>query len=129
MSHTFAGRIHLGDLYGVEYETREINGIEEECIVIPIQPNGMHKSKKFGVSIPIRVAEKKTRGHSFFYDQTHYITLDLRKKPQVLERLQELGYAHPLMYIGYAYLENYRPLSNSEKNRNRVSLDEAMNTE
>lgn len=67
MSHTFAGRIHLGDLYGVEYETREINGIEEECIVIPIQPNGMHKSKKFGVSIPIRVAEKKTRGHSFFY--------------------------------------------------------------
>lgn len=41
-------KMNFADFFGAEVEKREVNGIMEDCLVIPMRLNGMYLSKKKG---------------------------------------------------------------------------------
>ena len=123
MEKIFA-RLHLGKLYGAEYEEREVDGVMEEGIWIPMRPNGIVKSRSYGASLPVTILEKKYRGTGKYYHQSHLAAVDFRNNKVQLQRLQELGWANPLFIIGYAYKDGaYYFHNNDDKKPN---IDEAM---
>lgn len=124
MEKIFA-RLHLGKLYGTEYEEREVDGVMEEGIWIPMRPNGIVKSRSYGASLPVTILEKKYRGTGKYYHQSHLAAVDFRNNKEQLERLQELGWANPLFIIGYAYKDGAYYFHNNN-NEKKVSITDAM---
>lgn len=122
----FFARLHLGKLYGAEYEEREVDGVMEEGIWIPMRPNGIMKSRSYGASLPITILEKKYRGTGKYYHQSHLVAVDYRKDKEQLQRMQELGHAAPLFIVGYAYRDGAYYFHDT-KHEKKVSIDDAMN--
>ena len=108
--------LNFANLYGVEIEKREINGIMEDVMVVPLRLNGFYVSKKpgkkgvylYGRAMPSDVNP---------YNQSHYLVSAPNKSVQ--KELVKLGY-RPLVYFGnlsflFASEGKSRPVSQSHK--------------
>ena len=108
--------LNFANLYGVEIEKREINGIMEEVMVVPLRMNGFYVSKKpgkkgvylYGRAMPSDINP---------YNQSHYLVSAPNKRVQ--KELVKLGY-RPLVYFGnlsflFATEGKSRPASQSHK--------------
>ena len=108
--------LNFANLYGVEIEKREINGIMEDVMVVPLRLNGFYVSKKpgkkgvylYGRAMPSDINP---------YNQSHYLVSAPNKSVQ--KELVKLGY-RPLVYFGnlsflFATEEKSRPVSQSHK--------------
>ena len=108
--------LNFANLYGVEIEKREINGIMEDVMVVPLRMNGFYVSKKpgkkgvylYGRAMPSDVNP---------YNQSHYLVSAPNKSVQ--KELVKLGYK-PLVYFGnlsflFATEGKSRPVSQSHK--------------
>ena len=116
--------LNFANLYGVEIEKREINGIMEEVMVVPLRMNGFYVSKKpgkkgvylYGRAMPSDINP---------YNQSHYLVSAPNKSVQ--KELVKLGYK-PLVYFGnlsflFATEGKSRPASQSHK------LDDVLDQE
>ena len=108
--------LNFANLYGVEIEKREINGIMEDVMVVPLRLNGFYVSKKpgkkgvylYGRAMPSDINP---------YNQSHYLVSAPNKSVQ--KELVKLGYK-PLVYFGnlsflFATEGKSRPASQSHK--------------
>lgn len=108
--------LNFANFYGVEIEKREINGIMEDVMVVPLRMNGFYVSKKpgkkgvylYGRAMPSDINP---------YNQSHYLVSAPNKSVQ--KELVKLGYK-PLVYFGnlsflFATEGKSRPASNSHK--------------
>ena len=108
--------LNFANLYGVEIEKREINGIMEDVMVVPLRLNGFYVSKKpgkkgvylYGRAMPSDINP---------YNQSHYLVSAPNKSVQ--RELVKLGYK-PLVYFGnlsflFATEGKSRPASQSHK--------------
>lgn len=108
--------LNFANLYGVEIEKREINGIMEDVMVVPLRMNGFYVSKKpgkkgvylYGRAMPSDINP---------YNQSHYLVSAPNKSVQ--KELVKLGYK-PLVYFGnlsflFATEGKSRPASQSHK--------------
>lgn len=108
--------LNFANLYGVEVEKREINGIMEDVMVVPLRLNGFYVSKKpgkkgvylYGRAMPSDINP---------YNQSHYLVSAPNKSVQ--RELVKLGYK-PLVYFGnlsflFATEGKSRPASQSHK--------------
>ena len=116
--------LNFANLYGVEIEKREINGIMEDVMVVPLRLNGFYVSKKpgkkgvylYGRAMPSDINP---------YNQSHYLVSAPNKSVQ--KELVKLGY-RPLVYFGnlsflFASEGKSRPVSQSHK------LDDVLDQE
>ena len=108
--------LNFANFYGVEIEKREINGIMEDVMVVPLRLNGFYVSKKpgkkgvylYGRAMPSDINP---------YNQSHYLVSAPNKSVQ--KELVKLGY-RPLVYFGnlsflFATEGKSRPVSQSHK--------------
>ena len=104
--------LNFANFFGLELEKREINGVMEDVMVIPLRLNGIYKSNKglyiYGKALPSDVNP---------YNQSHFLVSAPTKSIQ--RELKELGY-RPLVYFGnlsfiFASEGKSRPASNSHK--------------
>ena len=108
--------LNFANLYGVEIEKREINGIMEDVMVVPLRLNGFYVSKKpgkkgvylYGRAMPSDINP---------YNQSHYLVSAPNKSVQ--KELVKLGY-RPLVYFGnltflFTSEGKSRPASQSHK--------------
>ena len=116
--------LNFANLYGVEIEKREINGIMEDVMVVPLRLNGFYVSKKpgkkgvylYGRAMPSDINP---------YNQSHYLVSAPNKSVQ--RELVKLGYK-PLVYFGnlsflFATEGKSRPASQSHKLDNVLDQD------
>lgn len=116
--------LNFANFYGVEVEKREINGIMEDVMVVPLRLNGFYVSKKpgkkgvylYGRAMPSDINP---------YNQSHYLVSAPNKSVQ--RELVKLGYK-PLVYFGnlsflFATEGKSRPASQSHK------LDDVLDQE
>ena len=116
--------LKFANLYGVEIEKREINGIMEDVMVVPLRLNGFYVSKKpgkkgvylYGRAMPSDINP---------YNQSHYLVSAPNKSVQ--KELVKLGY-RPLVYFGnlsflFATEGKSRPVSQSHKLDNVLDQD------
>ena len=116
--------LNFANLYGVEIEKREINGIMEDVMVVPLRMNGFYVSKKpgkkgvylYGRAMPSDVNP---------YNQSHYLVSAPNKSVQ--KELVKLGYK-PLVYFGnlsflFATEGKSRPVSQYHKLDNVLDQD------
>ena len=116
--------LNFANFYGVEVEKREINGIMEDVMVVPLRLNGFYVSKKpgkrgvylYGRAMPSDVNP---------YNQSHYLVSAPNKSVQ--KELVKLGYK-PLVYFGnlsflFASEGKSRPASQSNKLDNILDQD------
>lgn len=112
------GNIELTKFICSEIHTREVNGVIEECISIPIRSNGLSKSKSGRVFMPYSMKERRPNPDNI----THYVSVNI-KDEKIRKRIEEYGFANNLKFIGYAKSIYYKKGHPS----NVVSLDDAMN--
>ena len=116
--------LNFANLYGVEIEKREINGIMEDVMVVPLRLNGFYVSKKpgkkgvylYGRAMPSDINP---------YNQSHYLVSAPNKSVQ--KELVKLGY-RPLVYFGnlsflFATEGKSRPVSQYHKLDNVLDQD------
>ena len=116
--------LNFANLYGVEVEKREINGIMEDVMVVPLRLNGFYVSKKpgkkgvylYGRAMPSDINP---------YNQSHYLVSAPNKSVQ--KELVKLGY-RPLVYFGnlsflFATEGKSRPVSQTHKLDNVLDQD------
>lgn len=116
--------LNFANLYGVEIEKREINGIMEDVMVVPLRLNGFYVSKKpgkkgvylYGRAMPSDINP---------YNQSHYLVSAPNKSVQ--KELVKLGYK-PLVYFGnlsflFATEGKSRPVSQTHKLDNVLDQD------
>ena len=116
--------LNFANFYGVEIEKREINGIMEDVMVVPLRMNGFYVSKKpgkkgvylYGRAMPADINP---------YNQSHYLVSAPNKSVQ--RELVKLGYK-PLVYFGnlsflFATEGKSRPASQSNKLDNILDQD------
>ena len=117
--------LNFANLYGVEIEKREINGIMEDVMVVPLRLNGFYVSKKpgkkgvylYGRAMPSDINP---------YNQSHYLVSAPNKSVQ--KELVKLGYK-PNAYNGnisflFATEGKSRPASQSHKLDKVLDQDE-----
>ena len=108
--------LNFANFFGVEVEKREINGIMEDVMVVPLRLNGFYVSKKRG-SKGVYLYGKALPSDVNPYNQSHFLVSAPTKRIQ--KELKELGY-RPLVYFGnlsfiFASEGKSRPASNSHK--------------
>ena len=116
--------LNFANFYGVEVEKREINGIMEDVMVVPLRLNGFYVSKKpgkkgvylYGRAMPSDINP---------YNQSHYLVSAPNKSVQ--KELVKLGYK-PLVYFGnlsflFATEGKSRPVSQYHKLDNVLDQD------
>ena len=64
-------RPYLNKLRDVSYETRDVDGTLEECIVIPMRRNGIKHTEHGSTVLNFAMNEKRPN----VYNQTHFISL------------------------------------------------------
>ena len=108
--------LNFANFYGVEVEKREINGIMEDVLVVPLRLNGFYVSKKRG-NKGVYLYAKALPSDINPYNQSHYLVSAPNKSVQ--KELVKLGY-RPLVYFGdlsfiFASEGKSRPASQSNK--------------
>ena len=115
-------RTYLNKLRDVSYETRDVDGTLEECIVIPMRRNGIRKTDKGSVFMNLAMNDKLPNA----YNQTHYISV--LADEDIMKEVKALGYEDRFKYFGFAKLVRNNKRSTDFSGR-RVSLDTAMETD
>ena len=80
--------LNLANFFGVEVESREVNGVMEDVLVLPLRINGFYYSKKrdkkgiflYGKALP----------SDYRHRQSHYLFASLSNN--IREELSSLGY-------------------------------------
>ena len=116
--------LNFANLYGVEIEKREINGIMEDVMVVPLRLNGFYVSKKPGKK-GVYLYGKALPSDINPYNQSHYLVSAPNKSVQ--KELVKLGY-RPLVYFGnlsflFATEGKSRPASQYHKLDNVLDQD------
>lgn len=116
--------LNFANFFGVEIEKREINGIMEEVMVVPLRLNGFYVSKKRG-NKGVYLYGKALPADINPYNQSHYLVSAPNKSIQ--KELEKLGY-RPIVYFGnltilFAAEGKSRPASNS------IKLDKVLDQE
>ena len=116
--------LNFANFYGVEVEKREINGIMEDVMVVPLRLNCFYVSKKRG-NKGVYLYGKALPSDINPYNQSHYLVSAPNKSVQ--RELVKLGYK-PLVYFGnlsflFATEGKSRPASQSHK------LDDVLDQE
>lgn len=88
--------LNLGEFFGAEIEEREINGVSEEVLVIPLRLNGLKKSKKYGCK-GLYVSGKAYPTDNNYFNQSHYIMMI--PPVHIQQERKELGY-YPTYIVG-----------------------------
>ena len=108
--------LNFANFYGVEIEKREINGIMEDVMVVPLRLNGFYVSKKpgkkgvylYGRAMPSDINP---------YNRSHYLVSAPNKSVQ--RELVKLGYRHLVFFGNLSCLcateGKSRPVSQSNK--------------
>ena len=117
--------LNFANFYGVEVEKREINGIMEEVLVLPLRMNGFYVSKKSG-NKGVYLYGKALPSDINLYNQSHYLVSAPNKSVQ--KELVKLGY-RPLVYFGnltflFTSEGKRRPASQSHKFDKALDKDE-----
>ena len=73
--------LHFAHFYGVEVEKREINGIMEDVMVVPLRLNGFYVSKKRG-NKGVYLYGKALPADINPYNQTQYLVSATNKSNQ-----------------------------------------------
>ena len=115
-------RTYLHKLRDVSYETRDVDGTLEECIVIPMRRNGIKHTEQGSTVLNFAMNEKRPN----VYKQTHFISLFADEN--VMKEAKALGYEDRFKYFGFAKLVRNNKRSTDFSGR-RVSLDTAMETD
>ena len=114
--------LNLANFFGVDVEKREVNGIMEDVLVLPLRINGFYYSRRrdnrgiylYGKALPSDI------NHC---NQSHFLVASLNKKLQ--KELTDLGYRTTIyfgnMSIMFASEGKSRPANNSRK------LDDVLN--
>ena len=108
--------LNFANFFGAELEKREISGIMEDVLVVPLRLNGFYVSKKRG-SKGVYLYGKALPADINPYNQSHYLVSAPNQSIQ--KELKKLGYK-PLVYFGnlsflFASEGKSRPASNSHK--------------
>ena len=108
--------LNFANFCGMEVEKREINGIMEDVMVIPLRLNGFYVSKKRG-SKGVYLYCNSLPADINAYNQSHYLVSAPNQSIQ--KELKKLGY-RPLVYFGnlsflFASEGKSRPASHSHK--------------
>ena len=116
--------LNFANFFGAELEKREINGIMEDVLVVPLRLNGFYVSKKRG-SKGVYLYGKALPANINPYNQSHYLVSAPNQSIQ--KELKKLGYK-PLVYFGnlsflFASEGKSRPASNSGKLDNVLDQD------
>ena len=82
-------KMNFADFFGAEVEKREVNGIMEDCLVIPMRLNGIYLSKKKGNRGVLFYATAMPSKTSL-WGQSHYLVQS--PKEEIQKELIELGY-------------------------------------
>ena len=80
--------LNLANFFGIEIERREVNGVMEDVLVLPLRINGFYYSKKrdtkgiylYGKALP----------SDYSHSQSHYLFASLSNN--IREELSSLGY-------------------------------------
>lgn len=93
---TIAIQFFIGQLVGATYEMRDVDGegVEEECISIPLRRNGIAKHHTKGAILSLTL----TKLRRVEMNRTHFLSVYLNKDIQ--KEVNELGYAERLKFIG-----------------------------
>lgn len=92
-------RAYLSKLLDVSYETREVDGVPQECIIIPLHKNGLKKDPRTGsVGFSLGMYERRPNA----WGHTHYISWLL---PEGLyAQYKDLGLTERFTLFGHAKL-------------------------
>lgn len=113
---------NLSQLLDVSYETREIDGVPQQCIVIPLEKNGLSRSSRNGsVRFSLGMFEKRPNP----FRQTHYLSWML--PTELYREYKELGLADRFTFFGSAKLTNRK--SERKYAGTAKSLDEILKNE
>lgn len=116
MAFLLKGNLSL--LLGVSYEVREVDGVPQQCIVIPLEKNGLERSRGGSVFIHLGMFEKRPNP----FRQTHYITWMLPDK--LYKEYRELGLADRFTFFGAAKLSKRK--SDKKYAGSSRSIDEIL---
>lgn len=96
---TYCINFFIGQLYGATFELRDVDGegLEEECLSIPLRRNGIIRHHTKGALMNLTLT--KLRYPRF--DRSHFLSVRLPKDIQ--EEIEELGYGKRLRFIGEGY--------------------------
>lgn len=115
----FYQEIILSKFRSTSLEQREINGIMEDCIVIPLRINGIVRYKSGKVVLSTVIHPKKPNA----YNETHYVSVCIGD-PEVREENKRLGFAKDLMFIGRFKDNKYSKKTRNKKGKNSSVMDE-----
>lgn len=111
------GNMELSKFICSEIHEREVNGVIEECISIPIRLNGLKKSNSNRVFMPYTMNERRPNPDNI----THYVSVNI-KDEKLRDEIERYGFSNNLKFIGYAKSNYFKKGHPS----NVVPLDEAM---
>lgn len=103
--------VDLHRLIGVDIEQREVDGVVQDCVSIPIKPNGI----KQGYRHTLKLYLGATRKHANPQGQTHYLSVHFMSIDDYI-KADNLGYMDDqLKFVGN--IRNYsRNLKKKSKN-------------
>lgn len=119
----YAVTLNFGEFFGAEIEEREINGIIEEVVVIPLRLNGIKKSRQHGCK-GLYVSGKAYPTNRNYFNQSHYLMMI--PPVDVQQYRKELGY-FPTYIVG-----NMTKIFSSEEHSKPArtdKLDQIINEE
>lgn len=97
MGFTIKG--YLSKLLDVSYETREVDGVPQECIVIPLEKNGLKRHPKSG-NVMVELAMYEQRPNA--WRTTHYVSWVLPR--ELYLKYKEYGLSDRFTFFGNAKL-------------------------
>lgn len=93
--------LNFANMHGVEVEKREINGVVEDVMIVPIRINGIVQSRKKGnKGLFLNGYAYPNDGNC--YNQSHYLIASPRKSVQ--EELSELGFRPKFIFGNMSYM-------------------------
>lgn len=96
-------RAYLSKLLDVSYETREVDGVPQECIIIPLHKNGLKKDPRTGsVGFSLGMYERRPNP----WRHTHYISWIL--PDGLYAEYKRLGLSDRFTLFGHAKLNPKR---------------------
>lgn len=98
-------QIYLDRLIGTEVEQKEVLGEIQDCLVIPIKPNGIYRCRGGGFNWFFGATKRKIN----FRGVTHFLSVHFMDMDDY-SKVKELGYMdEQLKYIGQIKYVNLKP--------------------
>lgn len=88
--------LYFSKLLDVSIEKREIDGVEQDCIVFPLEKNGFFATKRGTIRLSLAMLEKRPN----MFRQSHTLSIILNNEKRA--RYRELGLLPRFTYFGWA---------------------------